>query len=174
MIVKAVKHSGLRELSKMGWQTRLYYDSAIGNVLKGQTSSVLFHFHVLQNIQDDSVVTHQLQDLYFLLANLLLSRSMMRSWEQYCPISACSWLLCVTLGTQMFKYKELYDLDPSLYLDIAVSDEDGLYVQSQKLFAAVRNDRFYARLHQLAWEEYKEQKRYKEFSSDIIIIHSTT
>ena len=57
------------------------------------------------------------------------------------------------------KFKELYDLDPSSHLAVAISDQDNPYEQSEKLFAAVRNETFSVRLHQIAWEEYVKQKR---------------
>ena len=59
----------------------------------------------------------------------------------------------------MMKFKELYDLDPSSHLVLSISDQDSPHVQCEKLFAAVRNDAFYARLHQIAWEEYVKQNR---------------
>ena len=59
----------------------------------------------------------------------------------------------------VMKFKELYDLDPSSHLAVAISDQDNPYEQSEKLFTAVRNETFSVRLHQIAWEEYVKQKR---------------
>ena len=60
----------------------------------------------------------------------------------------------------MTKYRELYNLDPSLRLEIDISDKESSHVQSEKLFAAVQSDVFTTRLLQTAWEEYRRDRWY--------------
>ena len=58
----------------------------------------------------------------------------------------------------MTKYRELYNLDPSLRLKIDLSDKESSQTQSEKLFAAVQPDIFTTRLLQTAWEEFRRYR----------------
>lgn len=55
----------------------------------------------------------------------------------------------------MTKYRELYNLDPSMRLKIDLSGKESSQEQSKKLFAAVQPDIFTTRLLQTAWEEFR-------------------
>lgn len=75
--------------------------------------------------------------------------------------SSYHWLKCVAVGynIKMKKYRELYTLDPSLRLEVYLSDEESICKQSEKIFESVKSDVFAMRLQQVAWEEFRVVQR---------------
>jgi hypothetical protein len=55
----------------------------------------------------------------------------------------------------MKKYKELYSLDPSVRIEVYLSDEESIDVQSEKIYESVKADVFAMRLQEIAWEEFR-------------------
>jgi hypothetical protein len=55
----------------------------------------------------------------------------------------------------MKKYRELYGLDPSVRLEVYLSEEESIDVQSERIYESVKADVFAVRLQEIAWEQFR-------------------
>lgn len=55
----------------------------------------------------------------------------------------------------MKKYRELYNLDPSVRLGVYLSEEESIDVQSERIYESVKADVFAVRLQEIAWEQFR-------------------
>ena len=72
----------------------------------------------------------------------------------------------------MTRQRGPYSLDPALRLDVTVSEGDSNCTQADEIFAAAQLDVLCKRLYEVAWEEYRSQKKYVIERHDIVISRS--
>ena len=72
----------------------------------------------------------------------------------------------------MTRQKEPYSLDPARRLDVIISEGDCNCTEADEIFAAAQLDVLSKRLYEVAWEEYRSQKKYVVERHDIVISRS--
>ena len=70
------------------------------------------------------------------------------------------------------RHNEPNALDPALRVNVKIADRDSTCIQAEDIFAEAQSDILSKRLFEVAWEEYRSQKKYVGVKHDVVIFRS--
>jgi hypothetical protein len=100
-----------------------------------------------------------------------------RSWR---GITDHSWLIlnliCLSWVSSdvMMRHNEASLIDPTLRVSVKICDRDSTSTQAEEIFVVAQSDVISKRLFEVAWEEYRSQRKYvvQNMMFDVVIIRS--
>jgi hypothetical protein len=74
----------------------------------------------------------------------------------------------------MMRHKEPSSIDPTLRESVKICDRDSTSMQAEEIFVVAQSDVISKRLFEVAWEEYRSQRKYvvQNVMFDVVIIWS--
>lgn len=72
------------------------------------------------------------------------------------------------------RHNEASLIDPTLRLSVKICDRDSTSTQAEEIFVVAQSDVISKRLFEVAWEEYRSQRKYvvQNMMFDVVIIRS--
>ena len=72
------------------------------------------------------------------------------------------------------RHKEPSSIDPTLSVSVKICDKDSTSTQAEEIFVVAQSDVISKRLFEVAWEEYRSQRKYvvQNMMFDVVIIRS--